>query len=93
MGFRTRIGLGCLAGHGRGGSVELPEEANEAMCCPQCGSLVRDGSQCFVMFIEWPNEQDINVVRMVVDCRGCGCVSKEPMMCRTWQFLRDQGKI
>lgn len=87
-GVRTRIGLGYVT-CGDGGSVELPEDAT--WCCPQCGALVADKGQCSVMFMEWPQAspdgKEVNVIKMIVDCRSCGCVDREPMDRKTWEIF------
>jgi len=76
MGVRTRLGIMSLVESGTG-SVELPEEV--ALFCPQCGTLVADKGQCLVELAKVPGESKTGfVVRLVVDCRSCGCQGREP---------------
>jgi RNase P subunit RPR2 len=80
-----RIGVGTLT-NGELGSIELPKESQD-LCCPQCGTLLGDRGQCSAQFLEWPNENQVNVLRMIVNCRSCGCIDKEPMFRKTWEFM------
>lgn len=84
-----RIGTGMLIPGEQFGSVGLPERS-EDLCCPQCGTLVGDRGQCSAQFMEWPSGQEDdapNVLRIIVDCRNCGCVDKEPMFRKSWEFM------
>jgi len=90
-----RIGIGMLT-DGAFGSIELPKESQD-LCCPQCGTLLGDRGQCSAQFLEWPErpynsnrpeeESGNNVIKIIVDCRSCGCVDKEPMFRKTWELM------
>jgi hypothetical protein len=83
-----RIGVGMLIPGEQFGSIELPERA-EDLCCPQCGTLLGDRGQCSAQFLECPSGPGmnaLNVLRAIVDCRSCGCVDKELMFRKTWEF-------
>jgi hypothetical protein len=59
------------------GSVELPEEVT--LFCPQCGTEVADKGQCLVELAKVPGESKTGfVVKLVTDCRTCGCFGNEP---------------
>jgi len=75
MSVKTRIGLGILT-KSRSGSVELPEEVT--LYCPQCGTKVADKGQCSVSFANVFDEFGASVLRLLVDCRNCGCHDREP---------------
>lgn len=76
MGVRTRIGIMSLV-RDRKGSIELPEEIT--LFCPQCGTLVADKGQCLAELSLIPGESKTGfIVRLLVDCRNCGCSDKEP---------------
>lgn len=78
MGVRTRIGLSALLSS-RMGSVELPEEIT--LCCPQCGTLCCDKGQCILEFTAIPSSEiEKFEVRLVVDCRNCGCFGRVPVV-------------
>jgi len=85
--LKMRIGVGMLSREG--GSIELPEDS-EDLCCPRCGTLVGDRGQCSVQFFEWPSGPKMNapnVLRVIVDCRSCGCIDKELMFRKTWEHM------
>lgn len=76
MGVRTRLGIAALV-NSQGGSVELPEEIT--LFCPQCGEKAADKGQCLVGLVKIPEKSKTGfVVRLMVDCRACGCYGKEP---------------
>ena len=77
MGVRTRIGISSLV-DSRMGSIELPEEVT--LLCPQCGTLVADKGQCLVELAKVPDDKSKTgfVVKLMVDCRSCGCDGREP---------------
>jgi len=79
MGIRTRIGIMSLVSS-QMGSVELPEEVT--LFCPQCGTSAADKGQCLVELARVPAESKTGftgfVVKVIVDCRNCGCYGKEP---------------
>ena len=76
MGVRTRLGIVSLIS-GQGGSVELPEEVT--LFCPQCGTEVADKGQCLAELAKVPGKSQTGfVVKVMVDCRNCGCYGQEP---------------
>jgi len=76
MGVRTRLGIVSLVGS-QMGSVELPEDVT--LFCPQCGTKVADKGQCLAELAKVPGESKTGfVVKVVVDCRNCGCYGREP---------------
>jgi RNase P subunit RPR2 len=85
---KMRLGLGMLMPR-EGGFVELPKKA-ENLCCPQCGTLLGNKGQCSAQFIERPRADQVNVVKIIVDCRSCGCINKEPMFKNTFELLREK---
>jgi uncharacterized Zn finger protein len=61
------------------GSIELPEEVT--LYCPQCGTEVADKGQCLVSFVSVLAEKKKNMeVRLLVDCRVCGCLGEAPVI-------------
>jgi len=85
---KMRIGMGMLM-PGEGRSVELPKRA-EDLCCPQCGTLLGDKGQCSAQVLECPSVDQVNVVKIIVNCRFCGCINKEPMFKNTFELLREK---
>lgn len=76
MGVRTRLGIMSLVSN-QMGSVELPEEVT--LFCPQCGTQVADKGQCLAELAKVPGESKTGfVIKVIVDCRNCGCYGKEP---------------
>ena len=76
MGVRTRLGIGALI-RSQTGSVELPEEVT--LFCPQCGTAVADKGQCLAEMAIVPGESKTGfVLKIIVDCRNCGCYGREP---------------
>jgi hypothetical protein len=77
MGSKTRIGIMSLV-RGEFGSVALPEEVT--LYCPQCKTEVADKGQCLVELAKVPDETSKTgfTVRLLVDCRTCGCYGREP---------------
>ena len=76
MGVKTRLGIMSLVSN-QMGSVELPEEIT--FFCPQCGTQVADKGQCLAELAKVPGESKTGfVVKVIVDCRNCGCYGKEP---------------
>ena len=76
MGARTRIGIMQLV-RSRTGSAELPEEIT--LYCPQCGAEVADKGNCLVSLNAVPGDSKTGfVVKLLVDCRTCGCDGREP---------------
>jgi hypothetical protein len=71
-----RIGLASML-QGRMGSVALPEEVK--LFCPQCGEPVMDKGQCALEMREvFDATPRTTIARLLVDCRVCQCVDKEP---------------
>lgn len=76
MGVRTRLGIMSLVKSGMG-SIELPEEVT--LFCPQCGTQAADKGQCLAELAAMPGESKTGmVVKLIVDCRNCGCYGREP---------------
>ena len=76
MSVKTRIGFFTIA---RGpGSVELPEEVT--LFCPQCRTKVADKGDCIANFLGVPDNSRNLVVKLVVDCRKCGCHDEEAVL-------------
>jgi hypothetical protein len=73
---QTRIGFGSLVN--TSGSVVLPTSVT--LECPQCKTPVADKGQCLANFEMVPNPEasDQMCLRVLVDCRNCGCMMKEP---------------
>lgn len=73
---QTRIAFGSL-GIGPG-SITLPSEVD--LLCPQCETPVGDKGQCLANFEVIPDEKSVTnfSVRILVDCRMCGCTMREP---------------
>lgn len=76
-GVKTRIGIMSLV-KGGFGSVDLPEEVT--LKCPQCGTEVADKGQCPVELAKVPDKESKTgfIVKLLVDCRTCGCYGREP---------------
>jgi|WetSurMetagenome_2_1015567.scaffolds.fasta_scaffold01363_12 hypothetical protein len=75
MDVKTRIGIMSLVA-GQTGSIELPEEVT--LSCLQCGTLVADKGQCLVGLVKVPGKSKTGfVVKLMVDCRSCGCQGLE----------------
>jgi hypothetical protein len=73
---KTRIGISSIV---RGsGSVELPEEIN--LFCPQCKTGVADKGQCIAEFFGTIDSSGNVILKVMVDCRICGCYNKEPIL-------------
>ena len=73
---KTRLGIMSLVDSGSG-SVELPEEIT--LYCPQCGTEVADKGQCLAELAKVPGESKTGfIVKLMVDCRCCGCLDREP---------------
>jgi hypothetical protein len=76
MNHQTRIGFGSL-GIGPG-SITLPEQVT--LVCPRCETPVADKGQCIANFEVIPDPKSITQasVKVLVDCRNCGCSMCEP---------------
>ena len=72
----TKLGIAPLT-KDKTGSVELPEEIT--LFCPQCSTKVADKGQCLVELAMVEGESKTGfVVKLLVDCRSCGCHGREP---------------
>ncbi len=78
MGTRTRIGISGLV-RSLQGSVELSEEVT--LYCPQCGTECADKGQCLLSFgcVPVPEKKNMEV-KLLVDCRTCGCFGEAPVI-------------
>lgn len=76
MGVKTRLGIMSLVSS-QMGSVELPEEVT--FLCPECATQVADKGQCIAELAKVSGKSTTGfVVRVIVDCRNCGCYGQEP---------------
>ncbi len=76
MGARTRLGIMSLVAS-QTGSIELPRGVT--LFCPQCGTKVADKGQCIAELVRVPGESITGfIVKIIVDCRNCGCHDREP---------------
>lgn len=80
MSVTTRIGVYGLV-RSRTGSIELPEEIT--LACPQCGTKCADKGNCLLDLRPFPDPASGRPgpeVKLVVDCRVCGCDGRPPIV-------------